>query len=63
MKIFFQYLCLAALITFSLTSCDENSNQPSVDSSYTFAKGADISWLPEMEADNVKFYKSNFFGK
>lgn len=59
MKIFFQYLCLAALITFSLTSCDEKSNQPSVDSSYTFAKGADISWLPEMEADNVKFYKSN----
>lgn len=32
---------------------------PTNEDTYTFAKGADVSWLSEMEADGVKFYDAS----
>jgi len=34
-------------------------NPPTVATDSTFAKGADISWLPQMEATGYKFYNDN----
>ena len=51
-------IIITALATFSLTACGgKGYNADNI--SDTFAKGADISWLPEMEADNVEFHKEN----
>ena len=47
------------VLIFSLSSgCakDGNSHNPSTS---VFAKGADISWLPQMEASGYKFYSDN----
>jgi arabinogalactan endo-1,4-beta-galactosidase len=50
----------AALTLSSLTACSENDrpepNPPTEES--TFAKGADVSWVTEMEKAGVKFYNS-----
>ena len=59
MKKKIHYILATALATFFFTACGENFNQTEDASTTTFVRGADISWLPEMEADNVKFYKSN----
>src|SRR5689334_972525 len=52
---------LIAFLFLFFTSCKKNSSLPPVpenpDSS--FAKGADISWLTQMEASGIKFYNSN----
>jgi len=54
---------LLLLVFFSLTACKKNSkggddtNPPSTDSG--FAKGADISWVTQMEAAGIKFYNSS----
>lgn len=47
---------LAVLFAFLLLiSCSKNSESQNNEQN-TFAKGADISWLPQMEASGYKFY-------
>ncbi len=50
-KIF--YISLSILVL--LISC-QKSKEIETDKTSTFAKGADISWLPQMEASGYKFY-------
>ncbi|NJO69998.1 MAG: arabinogalactan endo-1,4-beta-galactosidase, partial [Bacteroidetes bacterium] len=55
------WVLLCFCILFSFASCKEdknNSKPPEADTS-TFAKGADVSWLTEMEAKGVLFYDKN----
>lgn len=61
-KIITPIIC-AAMAMFSLSSCGSDGNGTPDDSektttTSTFAKGADVSWLTEMESKNVKFYNS-----
>ena len=56
---------LASALLFSITgtSCSNDDNAtPEMEKTYDmsgFAKGADVSWLTEMEASGVKFYNQN----
>jgi len=51
------FLLMVAFTAFSLTACGEEGSKASdvveTTTIVPFAKGADISWLPEMEADSV----------
>jgi len=49
-------LAVSGLMSLSLPCKGENPLQPST--ADTFAKGADISWLPQMEASGYKFLNS-----
>ena len=53
---------LAALAFITLSSCSDDTNTtPQTEPKYDmtgFAKGADISWLTEMEASGKKFYNT-----
>lgn len=53
---------LAALAFITLSSCSDDTNTtPQTEHTYDmtgFAKGADISWLTEMEASGKKFYNA-----
>jgi arabinogalactan endo-1,4-beta-galactosidase len=58
------FVCLVfiSLISCSKTASPNNPGNPSdttVTAAENFAKGADISWLTEMEANNYKFYNRN----
>src|SRR5438067_10411882 len=60
MKGLMKILLLSALLGV-FANCKETSS-PSPDrvsSDSSFAKGADVSWLTEMESAGVKFYNSN----
>ena len=48
-------LSLAVIIVFQCA--DKNPNTPTDETS--FAKGADVSWLTQMEASGIKFYDNN----
>lgn len=50
-----------ALFTFTACSSDDNEIQPESPTYDTsgFAKGADVSWLTEMEKSNKKFYTAS----
>ncbi|MBQ3673944.1 MAG: glycosyl hydrolase 53 family protein [Paludibacteraceae bacterium] len=48
-------LFLLTFIVFSLSSCYYRSATPRD----SFAKGADVSWLSEMEHDSIAFYDTN----
>ena len=54
-------LCLLGAFIFAF-SCSKNENSPPIitptDTS-TFAKGADVSWVTEMESNNILFYDKN----
>ena len=58
-------MLLATALLFSITgtSCSNDDNTtPEKEKTYDmsgFAKGADVSWLTEMEKDGVKFYNQN----
>ena len=56
-KIIFLYLILFSFSLFSACSNGEN-HEPPIDDSFIFAKGADVSWLTEMEYEGMKFYNS-----
>jgi arabinogalactan endo-1,4-beta-galactosidase len=53
-------LLLSVLLSLLMSNCDKKSGEdatsPVVDS---FAKGADIGWLSEMESKGIKFYNNN----
>lgn len=65
MKIsFLKPILLAAFAIFSLSACsdDENNTTPQSKPTYDmtgFAKGADVSWLSEMEKAGSKFYNAS----
>ena len=61
---FRKIMLLAALAIFSLSACsdDENNTTPQSKPTYDmtgFAKGADVSWLTEMEKAGSKFYNAS----
>ncbi|MFV8322051.1 glycoside hydrolase family 53 protein [Flavobacterium sp. LB3P21] len=60
MKNFKTILSLSLSFLF-LTSCTSQTNvdQTSIPTVATFAKGADIGWLPQMEATGYKFYDTD----
>lgn len=56
------YLFISLLLFNSLTACSDDDNKPGTppvppDMS-GFAKGADVSWITQMEKANVKFYNA-----
>jgi arabinogalactan endo-1,4-beta-galactosidase len=58
----FRLLLLLLLATISINckkSNSANTTEPTVITPSNFAKGADVSWLTEMEANGKKFYNSN----
>jgi len=63
-----QHIFIFILFIFSLTSCSGGSDNSKTDddkktdsgtTTSTFAKGADVSWLTEMEKSGKKFYNAN----
>jgi len=59
-KFIYPYLSLVILILF--ISCKKENNKENtddVDNTTTFAKGADISWLLQMEASGYVFYNTD----
>lgn len=62
-KSFLKPLLLAALAFVTLSSCsDDHDTIPQKEPTYDmtgFAKGADVSWLTQMQASGKKFYNSN----
>ena len=54
---------LAAVIALGITACSDNDNDtpvtPDVPVVEKFAKGADVSWLTQMEKQGMKFYNAN----
>lgn len=51
---------ICSFILCSVMACGHNDNQPELTPPVvTFAKGADVSWLTEMEKSGVKFYNSS----
>ena len=61
-KSFLKPFLLAALAFITFASCsDDNDTIPQTDPTYDmtgFAKGADVSWLTQMEASGKKFYNA-----
>ncbi|WP_145321596.1 glycosyl hydrolase 53 family protein [Paenibacillus xylanexedens] len=47
---------LALLLSFTLLNTPAKANSTTAESAPTFAKGADVSWLPQLEALGQKFY-------
>ncbi len=61
-NIFGKALLMAAMAVFGLTSCSDDETVPQTEPTYNmagFAKGADVSWLTQMEASGTKFYDKN----
>jgi arabinogalactan endo-1,4-beta-galactosidase len=48
----------ASLLALTMLSCDDDTPKPDNKPTDTFAKGADVSWVTEMEKSNVKFYSA-----
>lgn len=55
----FQLLLLAGLIIcLSSGSCKKDSTDPPAPANSSFAKGADVGWLTQMESSGIKFYNA-----
>lgn len=57
----FFFLSIITLLVYGCTEAQTNckckpKTEPPVTSPFLFSKGADVSWLPQMEAANYKFY-------
>ena len=62
MKRLLKSVLIAAIAAFSLSACGGDDNptpQPEPAATAGFAKGADVSWLTEMEKAGKKFYDTN----
>ncbi|WP_437922154.1 glycoside hydrolase family 53 protein [Sphingobacterium sp. LRF_L2] len=57
MKNFNQYIGLLCLC-LGLWACDNKTEIEPVQNSDTMAKGADVSWITEMEASGIQFYNN-----
>ncbi len=53
------YLLLVAAFSVACSKQSSSQNPPLKETETNFAKGADISWFPQMEATGYKFYNSN----
>lgn len=53
-----QNILLSLIVLFFLTSCSTTSAQKK-QKTLPFAKGADVGWLPQMEATGYQFYDSD----
>lgn len=59
-----RFIAYALITSIFFTSCSEkpateiNDGKEESVTSATFAKGADLSWVTEMEADGIRFYNS-----
>jgi arabinogalactan endo-1,4-beta-galactosidase len=51
--------CFIGLFLFINLSCCSKSVAPVNDSNFIFAKGADISWVSQMESQGIKFYNKD----
>jgi arabinogalactan endo-1,4-beta-galactosidase len=63
MLILKKYFLFPLLLLFFITACDKKprviiDDTPPPTPSSSFAKGADISWLTQMESQGIKFYTS-----
>src|SRR4051812_427832 len=58
MKFTLPFLSVLVLLSFSDCKKSKPGNTDNPPASASFAKGADISWLTQMEAAGVKFYNS-----
>lgn len=54
-------LALALVLTLNISSCSnaQSTSEQSSPTSSTFAKGADVGWLPQMEATGYHFYDAD----
>jgi arabinogalactan endo-1,4-beta-galactosidase len=50
---------LVVVMLLFISCSNSQTSTPPVVTPATFAKGADVSWLPQMEASNYHFYDSN----
>jgi arabinogalactan endo-1,4-beta-galactosidase len=50
---------LVVVMLLFISCSNSQTSTPPVVTPTTFAKGADVSWLPQMEASNYHFYDSN----
>lgn len=57
MKLYMKIALVVACSVLLSVSCDKNPEGTSTDNTF-FAKGADISWLTQMESEGMKFYDS-----
>jgi arabinogalactan endo-1,4-beta-galactosidase len=55
----FLFLILSSIFSFTCSKNGENTPKPVVSDTSNFAKGADVSWVTEMEAKGVLFYDKN----
>ena len=59
-RIIFLFLCACAALACKKSSSSSGGSNPNPPTNPSlFAKGADVSWLTEMEADGRKFYNSS----
>jgi arabinogalactan endo-1,4-beta-galactosidase len=54
----FKIMVLSVMI-LTLVSCANTQNTTSISKTGSFAKGADVGWLPQMEATGYKFYDTD----
>lgn len=60
----FRNILLAGLLLCGAAACSDDDSQPTFPETTTydmsgFAKGADVSWLTEMESEGMKFYNAS----
>lgn len=53
------FALILSMTTFSLPAKANTNAAPAISAPGTFAKGADVSWLPQMEELGYKFYDDN----
>ncbi|MGM9735142.1 MAG: arabinogalactan endo-beta-1,4-galactanase [Candidatus Cryptobacteroides sp.] len=58
MKLYTKMAVAAACVAFLAVSCEEKEQGGTTSGDTFFAKGADISWLTQMESEGMKFYNS-----
>jgi len=52
-------LCFLGIFTLACSKGNKNHDNPPETDTSTFAKGADVSWITEMESKGIAFYDAN----